>query len=50
MITACRNADHSLAVVVLNQRGSPKDYQLRLQDKTVQLSIPAYALQTLVII
>lgn len=49
MVTAAQNPDNSIAVVVLNQNETPKSFKLKLNDKSIALSIDGKALQTVVI-
>jgi glucosylceramidase len=48
MVSAAKNPDGSIIVMVLNQRSSPKSFTLRLGSKTAPVSISAKALQTIV--
>jgi len=49
MVTACLNPDGRIAVVLLNQAGATVAYQLVLGDQTIQVTIPAQALQTVLL-
>ena len=49
MVTACVNPDQSVVVVALNQTEKSMEYQLVHNDKRFGLTIPAQALQTIVI-
>jgi glucosylceramidase len=49
MFTGCLNGDNNLVVVLLNQKSTDYDYEIKLAGKSVQLSIPAHAIQTLII-
>lgn len=47
-VTAARNPDKSIAVVVLNQEETPKHFTLTLGKKSVKIAISGKALQTIV--
>ena len=49
MATAVRNPDGTLAVVVMNQGGSPVGLDLAIDGKHYELSIAKEAIQTIVI-
>ncbi len=49
MVTAAKNPDGTIAVVVFNEGDSPKDFELALGERTQMVSISAQAIQTLVI-
>jgi glucosylceramidase len=49
LITAARNPDGSIAVVLLNQEEAPKFINLSLMEKNVSIKMSAKALQTIVI-
>ncbi|MCE7994752.1 MAG: glycoside hydrolase family 30 protein [Roseivirga sp.] len=49
MVTAAKNPDGSIAVVVLNMGGDSKDLQLSLDGKSLDFQISAQAIQTVVI-
>ena len=49
MVTAVRNPDNSLAVVVLNQSEAKKTFALRLGERAQTISISPRALQTIVV-
>lgn len=49
MVTAAKNPDGSIAVVVFNESESSKSFNLSLGDKTKHLSISARAIQTIMI-
>jgi glucosylceramidase len=46
--TAFRNADGSLAVVVMNKTAQPQHYRLIVDGAEVEVDIPAHAIQTAV--
>jgi glucosylceramidase len=49
MATAVRNPDGSLAVVLLNQGEDAVDYALRVGNRQVAVTLPAEAVQTVVL-
>ncbi len=49
MVTAAKNPDNSIAVVIFNEETSPKDYAIILGEQTVNLKINGQAIQTIVI-
>jgi glucosylceramidase len=49
MATAVRNPDGSLAVVLLNQGEEAVDYALQVGDQQVAVTLPAEAVQTVVL-
>ncbi len=49
MVTAAKNPDGSIAVVVFNEGESEKTFQLTLGEKSKNISIKAQAIQTIVI-
>ena len=49
MVTAAKNPDGSIAVVVFNEGETAKNFDLTLGDQTKQLSISAQAIQTITI-
>ncbi len=49
MVTAAKNPDGSIAVVLFNEEKSAKEYSLSLADQTITLRIDAQAIQTVVI-
>lgn len=49
MVTAAKNPDGSIAVVVFNEGETAKHFDLSLGDKTKKLSISAQAIQTITI-
>ena len=49
MVTAVQNPDGSIAVVVFNPEAEPKGVRLQLADQTLDFSIAAKAVQTVVI-
>jgi len=49
MVTAAKNSDNSIAVVIFNEEASPKDYAIILGEQTVNLRINGQAIQTIVI-
>jgi glucosylceramidase len=46
--TAFRNADGTLAVVVMNRSDAPQRYRLFIDRREVAVEIPARALQTVI--
>lgn len=49
MVTAAKNPDGSIAVVLFNEGNSAKNFTLNLNDKYVDVKISAQAIQTIVI-
>ena len=49
MVTAATNPDGSIAVVLFNETETPKTINLSLNEKNVEISIDAQAIQTIVI-
>ena len=49
MVTAVQNKDGSIAVVVLNMKKEPKDFEIKLNGKTQHISIAKQAIQTIII-
>lgn len=49
MVTAAKNPDESIAVVIFNEGLTPKSFTLELNDKKVDITIRAQALQTILI-
>jgi glucosylceramidase len=49
MVTACLNPDGAVAVVILNETGQDTPYRLVSDHREIQLSIPARALQTVLV-
>jgi glucosylceramidase len=49
MVTAAKNPDGSIAVVVFNEGGEAKTFALNLGDKTVNIKISEQAIQTILI-
>ena len=49
MVTAATNPDGSIAVVIFNEKNTPKDFNLQLGEKSVAIHIDGQALQTIVI-
>ncbi|MBC2846317.1 glycoside hydrolase family 30 protein [Winogradskyella flava] len=49
MVTAAKNPDGSIAVVVFNEGDTAKNFDLSLNDKTIQIKISEKALQTILI-
>lgn len=49
LITAAQNPDGSIALVVLNMNGEPKNFEITLKDRKKQVQIAAKAIQTLLI-
>ena len=48
-VTAARNPDESISVILFNETGTPKSIELWLNEKSVVFSIDAKAIQTIVI-
>ncbi len=48
-VTAAKNPDGSMAVVVFNPEKTAKDFTLELKEQSIHMSISAQALQTIVI-
>lgn len=48
-MTAAKNADGSLAVVILNKTRADRQYAIRMNGNVIRIQIPAYTLSTLVI-
>ena len=46
-MTAARNPDGSVAVVLLNRGEADLSYALRLEGKVIRVSVPAHTLSTL---
>lgn len=49
MVTAAKNPDNSIAIVVFNEEPVARDFSLTLYEKTVHLHIEGQALQTIMI-
>ena len=49
MITAAKNTAGTIAVVVFNQEKASKNFQLNLNEKSIDLSIDGQAIQTIII-
>jgi glucosylceramidase len=49
MVTAAKNPDGSIAVVVFNEGNTKKDFKLSLNDKKIDLQIDKQAIQTIII-
>lgn len=49
MVTAVQNPDGSIAVVLFNEFEAPKSISLTLNEKTIEITIDAQAIQTIVI-
>lgn len=49
MVTAAKNLDNSIAVVIFNEEAKPRDFSLVLNKKTINLHIQGQALQTIII-
>jgi glucosylceramidase len=49
MVTAAKNPDNSIAVVIFNEGAIAKNFNLMLNDKTLNIKISAQAIQTIVI-
>ncbi|NOR29451.1 MAG: glycosyl hydrolase [Lutibacter sp.] len=47
--TAFLNTDESIVIVALNESNQPVNYMLTLEGKTSNLSIPAHAIQTIIL-
>jgi glucosylceramidase len=49
LVTAAKNPDNSIAVVIFNDTETPKSINLSLNEKNIEFSIDAKAIQTIVI-
>ncbi|WP_298492661.1 glycoside hydrolase family 30 protein [uncultured Algibacter sp.] len=49
MVTAAQNLDGTISVVLFNEFDTPKSIRLTLNDETIEFSIDAQAIQTLII-
>ena len=49
LVTAVRNPDQSIAVVVFNEGTTAKQFTLNLDEHTMTIAISAQAIQTIVI-
>ena len=49
MVTAAKNTDGSIAVVIFNEEGETKNFKLTLGEKATSISISANAIQTILI-
>ena len=49
MVTAAKNKDGSIAVVVFNQGSDAKSFNLSLNESSIAIQISAQAIQTIVI-
>lgn len=49
MVTAVKNDDDSIAVVIFNEEKMPKNFLLTLEEKNVNISISGQAIQTIVL-
>ncbi len=49
MVTAAKNPDGSIAVVVFNQDSESKNFNLSLNDNSIDLQISGQAIQTIII-
>ena len=49
MVTAAKNPDGSIAVVVFNEGKAPKDFELSLGEETIKVKINQQAIQTIII-
>ena len=49
MVTAAKNPNGSIAVIVLNMQEEPKSVNITLEDKTTEITISGKALQTVLI-
>lgn len=50
MVTAAKNPDHSISVVVFNEEATAKNFSITLHHKTIDLKIDGQAIQTIVIL
>ena len=48
-MTAAKNVDGALVVVILNKMRTDRQYAIRLKGNVIRIQIPAYTLNTLVI-
>ena len=49
MVTAAKNKDGSIAVIVFNEGDTSKNFTLSLYEKTIEISINEKAIQTILI-
>jgi glucosylceramidase len=49
MVTAAKNPDGTIAVVIFNETDNPTNINLLLKEKTMKFSIDARAIQTVLI-
>jgi len=49
MVTAAKNPDGSIAIVVFNEGNTSKDFKLSLNNKNIDLQIDKQAIQTIII-
>jgi glucosylceramidase len=49
MVSAAKNPDGTIAVVVFNEGKNPKNFELQLHDFTKNISISPQAIQTIMI-
>jgi len=49
MVSAVQNLDGSIAVVLFNERNTPKSFKLILEEKTIDITISSQAIQTIMI-
>ena len=49
MVTAAKNKDGSIAIVVFNDEDTSKNFTLSLYEKTIDISINEKAIQTIII-
>jgi glucosylceramidase len=49
MVTAAKNTDGSIAVVIFNEGTTQKSFQLSLRSEVTTISINAQAIQTILI-
>lgn len=49
MVTAAKNPDNSIAVIVFNQDTEPKNFTLSLNEQTINIQIKSQAIQTILI-
>ena len=49
MVTAAKNPDNSMVVIVFNEGATQKNIELELDGKSVEISVSAQAIQSIVI-
>ena len=49
MVTACKNPDGKIVMVILNQKENPQSFFLQLELKGFEITIPGSALQTIIL-